>query len=116
MKLGKLEYTEFKALSGCLNAGKWIQYQTTGCRRGTWTPPDQDGGIMGGKIERELCKGYKPEGIWHENETGCFFHALLEKSLAEEGGRCRGGKQSKHRMTLASAGKEKHPLIFGNLK
>ena len=50
---------------------------------------------------RELCKGYKPEDIWNEDETGCFFHALPDKSLAEEGRGSKGGKKSKLRTTVA---------------
>ena len=78
---------------------------------------------------RELCKGYQPENIWNEDETGCFFRALPEKSLAEEGRRCRGGKKSKLRMTVAfftnaNGGKEepidiwkrKNPRCFKNLR
>ena len=49
---------------------------------------------------REVFKGYSPEDIWNEDETGCFFRALPEKSLAEEGRRCRGGKKSKLCMTV----------------
>ena len=50
---------------------------------------------------RELCKDYNPEDMWNEDETGCFFRALPEKSLAEEGRRCKGGMKSKLRMTVA---------------
>ena len=50
---------------------------------------------------RELCEGYKPEDIWNKDQTGCFFRALPEKSLAEEGRRYKGGKKAKLRMTVA---------------
>ena len=50
---------------------------------------------------RELCIGYKREDIWNEDETGCFFRALPDKSLPEEERRCKGGKKTKLRMTVA---------------
>ena len=65
---------------------------------------------------RELCKGYSPEDIWNEDETGCFFRALPEKSLAEEGRRCKGGKKSKLRMTVAfltnANGDKEEPIVI----
>lgn len=27
---------------------------------------------------RELCKGYKPQDIWNEDETGCFVRFLTK--------------------------------------
>lgn len=65
---------------------------------------------------RELCKGYSPKDIWNEDETGCFFRALTEKSLAELGRRCRGGKKSKLRMTVAFftnvSGDKEEPVVI----
>ena len=65
---------------------------------------------------RELCKGYSPEDIWNEDETGCFFWALPEKSLAEDKGRCKGGKKSKLRMTVAfltnASGDKEEPIVI----
>ena len=29
---------------------------------------------------RKLCKGYKPEDIWNQDETGCFFRASPRKA------------------------------------
>ena len=69
---------------------------------------------------RELCKGYRPENIWNEDETGCFFRALPEKGLAEEGRRCKGSKKSKLRMTVAffvNANSEKEePIVIWKSK
>ena len=65
---------------------------------------------------KELCKGYSPEVPWNEDETGCFFRALPEKSLAEEGRRCKGGKKSKLRMTVAfltnASGDKEEPIVI----
>lgn len=69
---------------------------------------------------RELCKGYKFEDIWNEDETGCFFRALPEKSLEEEGRRCKGGKKSKLRMTVAffvnAKGEKEEPVVIWKSK
>ena len=40
-----------------------------------------------------LLKGYKPENMWNMDETGCFYRALPEKTLAERNRECRGGKK-----------------------
>ena len=65
---------------------------------------------------RVLCKGYKPEDIWNQDDTGCFFRALPEKSLAEEGRKCKGGKKSKLRMTVAffvnAKGEKEEPIVI----
>ena len=49
----------------------------------------------------EICRGYKLEDIWNMDESGCFFRALPDRCLSEKGRRCKGGKHSKVRMTVA---------------
>ena len=51
------------------------------------------------------------------DETGKFYRALPNKSLSEAAKQCRGGKQSKERITCAffvnaARGKEK-PIVIG---
>ena len=61
------------------------------------------------------------------DESGCFFRALPNKCLPEKGRRCKGGKHSKLRVTVAfivnaaggkvrqrelSFGKVKHPAVL----
>lgn len=65
---------------------------------------------------KELTKGYEPQDVWNQDETGCFWRALLGKSLSEKGKRCRGFKNAKQRITAsffgnASGGKETPVLI-----
>ena len=50
---------------------------------------------------RELCKGYQLKDIWNMDESGCFFKKLPSKGLAQRGKKCKGGKKSKQRMTIA---------------
>ncbi|XP_068738866.1 tigger transposable element-derived protein 1-like [Montipora capricornis] len=37
---------------------------------------------------KELTKGYSPRDVWNEDETGCFWKAMPEKSLSQKGKRC----------------------------
>jgi len=101
-KLNKpAEYDGFKASSG------WLQCWKSHYGIKQWAVEGESGQAQTETVEswmerlRVLCKGYKPEDIWNEGETGCFFCALPDKGLAEEGRRCKGGKKSKLRMTVA---------------
>ena len=44
---------------------------------------------------KELTKGYSPRDVWNEDETGCLWKVMPEKSLSQKGKRCRGGKNAK---------------------
>ena len=50
------------------------------------------------------------------DETGCFWRALPDKGLAETTKECKGGKQSKHRVTIAffvnGAGESESPIVI----
>ena len=69
---------------------------------------------------RELCKGLKSKDIWKEDQTGCLFSALPDKSLAEEGRRCKGSNKSKLRMTVAlfvnATGEKEGPIVIWKSK
>lgn len=113
-RLGK--YPDFKASSGWLECWK----NRYGIKQRV--VEGESGQVQTEAVESwmerliELCKGYSPEDIWNEDETGCFFRALPEKSLAEEGRRCRGGKKSKLRMTVAlftnANGDKEEPVVI----
>ena len=74
---------------------------------------------VAGWIERLkiLISGYKPEDVWNTNETGCFYRALPNKSLAEVKKGCRGGKKGKERLTISffvnAAGGREPPTVIG---
>ena len=61
--------------------------------------------------------GYKAEDVWNEDETGCFYRALPDKSLSEKKKECKGGKKSKERLTIAffanAAGGKEQPIVIG---
>ena len=49
----------------------------------------------------DILQGWDLENIWNMDETGKFFRALPNKSLAESSRTCTGGKKSKERLTCA---------------
>ena len=64
-----------------------------------------------------ILAGYSPQDILNMDETGKFYHTSPNKSLSEAAKQCRGGKQSKERITCAffvntTGGKEK-PIVIG---
>ena len=63
-----------------------------------------------------LMAGYQPEDVWNTDETGCFFRALPDKTLADMK-ECRGGKKAKERLTISffvsAAGHKEPPIIIG---
>ena len=53
-----------------------------------------------------IVRDYKPQDIFNCDETGLFFRALPDKTLAQKKSACKGGKIAKERSTvmLCSAG------------
>ena len=66
---------------------------------------------------KHIMQGFKPEDVWNIDETGCFFRALPEKTLAEKHSECKGGKKAKERVTIAfianAAGGKETPIVIG---
>ena len=50
---------------------------------------------------KELTKGDSPRDVWNEDETGCLWKVMPEKSLSQKGKCCRGGKNVKQWITTA---------------
>ena len=54
---------------------------------------------------------------WNMDKTCCFYRALPDKSLSEKAKKCKGGKKSKERLTVAffvsSTGKRRKPVLIG---
>ena len=48
-----------------------------------------------------IVEGYNTEDIWNIDETGCFWKALPDKGLGQVKKECKGGKESKLRVTIA---------------
>ena len=66
---------------------------------------------------KRFMVGYKLEDVSNEDETGCFYRALSEKTLAEKKKECKGGKKAKERFTIAffanAAGGREQPIVIG---
>ena len=84
------------------------------------------GGEAGGFREEtaraltECLERLLPENIFNMDETGQFFRAPPNRSLAEVSKQCTGGKKSKERVTCtffvnAAGGREK-PIVIGKSK
>ena len=48
----------------------------------------------------EILNDYEKEDIYNIDETGCFWRAIPDQGFGEKGKKCKGGKNSKHRMTV----------------
>lgn len=62
----------------------------------------------------ELLACFSPADTYNADETGLFWRAMPEKTLAFSGEQCSGGKKSKERITVlcaASMSGEKLPLL-----
>lgn len=82
----------------------------------------ESGDVRGDTVESwrerlpEILRGYRKEDIYNLDETGCFWRALPEKGFGEKGKKCKGGKKSKHRVTVAflvnAAGDKEDPIVI----
>ncbi|CAC5404538.1 Tigger transposable element-derived protein 6 [Mytilus coruscus] len=66
----------------------------------------------------EIVNDYDPRDTFNADETGLFFRALPDKTLADRGKDCKGGKKSKQRLTVmlccSVRGEKLKPLVIGN--
>lgn len=64
-----------------------------------------------------MLLGYQPEDIYNADESGLFFRALPDKTLALKSKKCTGGKLSKERLTIlfcvSMAGYKEELLVIG---
>ena len=69
------------------------------------------------KMIPNLCNGYKAEDIFNADETGLFYRAMPDKTLANKSDSCKGGKLAKERLTVllcaSSRGEKLKPLVIG---
>lgn len=67
-----------------------------------------------------ILSGYSLENVLNMDETGQFYRALSNRSLAEVSKQCTGGKKSKERVTCAffvnAAGGSEEPIVIGKSK
>ena len=59
----------------------------------------------------------KAKDVWNVDESGCFYRALPDKTLAEKKKECKGGKKAKERITVAffanAAGEKELTVVIG---
>lgn len=64
-----------------------------------------------------IIRGYDAKNIYNADETGLFFRALPNKTLALKKEKCQGGKMSKDRLTVlhcvSMAGEKEKLLVIG---
>ena len=62
-------------------------------------------------------QGYKPEDVWNEDETGCFYRDLSEKTVTERKRQYKGGNKDKEGSQLPcfanTAGSKELPVVTG---
>ena len=67
-----------------------------------------------------ICEGYEPRNIFNADETGLFYRALPNKTMAIKGQPNRGGKNSKERISVlfccSATGEKIRPFIIGKSK
>jgi len=68
----------------------------------------------------QLLQGYSLEDVYNCDETGLFWRALPNRTLAQKGDRCKGGKLAKERLTVlltvSATGQKEPPLVIGKSK
>eukprot|EP00794_Sanderia_malayensis_P004474 gene4474-5069_t len=113
----KLRYIDFKASSGWLTRFKERHNlsQHKVCRESADVAVDT---VKSWK-ERlgSIISGYEMQDIWNLDETGLIYRALPDKSLFAKSKKCKGGKKSKERLTVAlmtsATGEKKKPIVIG---
>ena len=69
----------------------------------------------------EIIQGYSADDIWNTNESGFFFKALPNAGFVKKTKKCKDGKKSKERLTVAffvssSGFKVCKPVVVGMSK
>ena len=106
---------EFKASNG------WLEKFKIRCNIKGMTVSGESGDVREETVQpwKErlpvILAGYSPQDILNMDETGKFYRAL-PKSVSEAAKQCRGGKQSKERITCAffvnAAGGKEKPIVI----
>ena len=112
-QLGK---NNFKASNGWLNSFKSRHNLTGATMCGERASVDS---VVDDWLKRvpTIVEGYAPRDIFNADETGLFYRSLPEKTLKVRGEDCKGGKQSKLRLTAMLccnlSGEHEKVLVIG---
>ena len=115
-----LGLTDFKGSDGCLRSFKSrhnIKFKTI-CGEGKDVNIET---VENWKLKLPLmCHGFDKKDIYNADETGIFFKALPNKTLASSDDKCIGEKLSKERLTVLFCangnGDKLKPLVIGKAK
>ena len=96
----RLGVESFKASNGWLT--RWKQRHNIKQRTVSGESGDVSSETVESWLERvpSVIEGYEARNIWNTDETGCFWRALPDKGLGTAKQECKGGKKSKHRITV----------------
>ena len=112
-RLGK---TEFEGSSGWLT--RWKQRYNVKRITICGESGDVSGETVTSWKERlpEIVSGYAKRNIFNWDEAGCFWRALPTRGFGRRGKKCKGGKKSKQRFTIAflvnAAGEKETPIVI----
>ena len=114
---GRLDCDEFKASNGWLD--RWKKRYNVRQMKVSGESGDVSGATVDSWKERlpDIVHGYSADDIWNLDETGCFWRALPDKGFNQRAKDCKGGKQSKQRITVtfivnAAGASEAKPIVI----
>ncbi|XP_033749246.1 tigger transposable element-derived protein 6-like [Pecten maximus] len=116
----ELNLEEFKASNGWLES--WKNRYSIGYFKVCGESADVDIESVNDYKRRvpSIVAGYHNKDIFNCDETGLFFRALPDKTLAEKRKECKGGKLAKERLTVmmccSSVGEKLKPLVIGKAR
>ena len=112
-----LGITSFKASEGWLHKFRIRHNIAFKCISGESASVSEETVLEFSNKLPSLIRGYSPENIYNADETGLFFRALPDKTLALKREKCSGGKLSKERLTVLHcvnmAGNKEPLLVIG---
>lgn len=114
---GQLGCEEFKASNGWLD--RWKKRYNVRQMKVSGESGDVSGATVDSWKERlpDILQGYSAKDILNLDETGCFWRALPDKGFNQRTKACKGGKQSKQRITVtfivnAVGASEAKPIVI----
>ncbi len=108
---------EFGASNGWYE--KWCKFYNVSMHKTCGEALDVDVNVVEAWRQKlpHIIDDYTAEEIWNLDETGLFYRALPDRTLALKGADCRGGKLAKERITVllacSSTGEKYKLLIIG---
>ena len=113
----KFGYQKFSASDGWLQ--KWRKRNNVSFKCISGEAADVNQETVDAFIEKlpSLLLGYQCEDVYNADESGLFFRALPDKTLALKSEKCSGGKLSKERLTVlfcaSMTGQKEKLLVIG---